>query len=427
MVENAQRSLGEVNYIRTLPAQMGVPMGCCWVGTDVQFAAACSSEQFLCWQVDFTFAEVLHPVDCWDVHSIDLDSMQALPLPQCYAISKDAAAHQHYWAVFEKVCKEHGFNFQWEHSVNCIIMDFHLGQALGLLRHLISIFGPEGGPQVFLRLVRGCQVHLKKILSKAIQQSTPSTGAGSPPADVKNFGKLAWQCYREVTSEVADRDTVDHALHTLSEMDPVLKRIVTWLSQPVVKAMVAPAYSSIESAVLQAQFPDRHVSEIPTCAEPTNGNGPHHQDKKARRCVSQNAAEGQHRARQVVAKGEPLNAAILTSYQVTLPSVTDSPWPALPRTQHTPPLKELPLLLHGTAPSLTALPHTPHPTTLTALLLTQHKHLSQHCPLSYTALPLSLTAPPLLLRHCPPTQHCYTAHCTAPHTALLLLQHCTDK
>ena len=51
-------------------------------------------------------------------------------------------------------------------------MDFHYGQALGFLRHFISVFGPEDGPAMYVKLVGGCGNHLKVSVSKAISQSS---------------------------------------------------------------------------------------------------------------------------------------------------------------------------------------------------------------------------------------------------------------
>jgi len=81
-----------------------------------------------------------------------------------YAVGKSAEAHEFYWACLEDACTRAGQDFIWLESVECIVMDFHLGQALGLLRHLITKFGNEEGPVVFLKLVRGTRMRMLGML-----------------------------------------------------------------------------------------------------------------------------------------------------------------------------------------------------------------------------------------------------------------------
>jgi hypothetical protein len=106
--------------------------------------------------------------------------------------------------------------------------------------------------------------------------------------------------------------------------------------------MVAPAYSEMAKAVLQAQFPDRHVDDFElspthnTARKTTSTNSStgskyggsyasedaitadSHQASEGIMCrdktrtVSQNGSEGLHRARQALKKGQPLNGAIVT-------------------------------------------------------------------------------------------------------------------
>jgi len=71
-------------------------------------------------------------------------------------------------------------------------------------------------------------VHLKKIFAKAIDQASPTD---TSLLACQIFRKAAWSNYKAIVDESSDRDTVDLALRTLSEMHPVLKTVMAWMSQ----------------------------------------------------------------------------------------------------------------------------------------------------------------------------------------------------
>ena len=58
--------------------------------------------------------------------------------------------------------------------MQCLVVDFHFGQALGILRDLIAVHGLKDGGDLYLQLVAGCGTHLTKPISKAITQSAVS-------------------------------------------------------------------------------------------------------------------------------------------------------------------------------------------------------------------------------------------------------------
>ena len=81
--------------------------------------------------------------------------MMVLTMWRIYHIKKSAAATHWYLNRLLFEIKKRGFKFEWTVSVVAIVMDYHAGQALGLLRHLIEIYGVEDGPKKFLELCEG--------------------------------------------------------------------------------------------------------------------------------------------------------------------------------------------------------------------------------------------------------------------------------
>ena len=58
----------------------------------------------------------------------------------------------------------------------CLIVDFHYGQALGVLRHLMGLLGVEEGTKMYKKLMGGCMSHLGKSGGQAINQSAADWG-----------------------------------------------------------------------------------------------------------------------------------------------------------------------------------------------------------------------------------------------------------
>lgn len=163
MVEQAQRKLGEVSYIQSNLELLRGPMPMLFCATPEMMYFFCSKEQFLVHSIDFTFDEVLGEMDDWDDHAIDFELGLTLPFFRIFARLKSAEATEYYLDNLNKVLESQGYEFRWGESITCLIVDFHYGQALGILRHLIKKFGHEEGVAMFLKLITGCGVHLKKV------------------------------------------------------------------------------------------------------------------------------------------------------------------------------------------------------------------------------------------------------------------------
>ena len=73
-------------------------------------------------------------------------------------------------------------------------------------------------------------------------------------------------------------------------MSPVLKRWTDWVSQPIVKVLACPAYSTMEKHTRQASAPQHDL---------------YSEDFK----ITDNPAEGAHLRRQALGKHERLNEA----------------------------------------------------------------------------------------------------------------------
>ena len=205
--------------------------------------------------------------------------------------------------------------------MQCLVVDFHFGQALGILRDLIAVHGLKDGGDLYLQLVAGCGTHLTKPISKAITQSAVSWVSSELPdvgLKMKEGGEavamdqptweklapdhrrgkmvsLAWSRVRKITGVDSKQEDVDHALQCLSLMSPTLKRLTDWLSQPVIKTLACPAYSAM----------DKHRRQL---------SAPKHDLYSDKFKITDNPAEGAHRRRQEIGKHEVLNEAIVTSY-----------------------------------------------------------------------------------------------------------------
>lgn len=163
MAQQAARDLGQVDYIKTdIQLLKGLtPMVIC--ATDQQLYFYCSPKHFLTHMVDFTFDEVL-VLDDWDDHAVDFDLGITLCFWRVYAKKKSAEATEFYLYHLVKELRRRGFTFKWGESITCQIVDFHYGQALGFLRHLMWFFGSEEeGVAMFRQLLTGCGTHLKKV------------------------------------------------------------------------------------------------------------------------------------------------------------------------------------------------------------------------------------------------------------------------
>ena len=320
-VQRAIHQLGEVSYILTSPdlARGLTPLIIC--ATDKQLYFLCSHKHFTGQMVDFTFNEVQGHIDDWDWHSMDYDLGLVLNFVRVYASKKSAEATAFYLHHLLRECKLRGFNFEWGKSIVCLLMDFHYGQAVGILRHLIEVLG-EDGKGMFLKLVGGCGTHLSHSLEKGIagcsaewaSEALPDVGLTVSVGDkTEDLGSEFWmslspdhrknkmcQRARSLTNTITGvhslQSEVDFALHELSRMSATLKRITDWISQPVIKVLACPAYSQMELFVRQANAPEHDLSS-----------------EKFK--LTDNPAEGAHNRRSSLAKQEEVDAAILTSYQ----------------------------------------------------------------------------------------------------------------
>ena len=97
--------------------------------------------------------------------------------------AKSAAATKLYLDCMIRDAARRGFKFEWGKSVVCMIVDFHLGQAQGVLQHLIGLFGLEEGAEMYKKLLTGCMSHGGKSGGMAIERSAAEWG-GDELADV---------------------------------------------------------------------------------------------------------------------------------------------------------------------------------------------------------------------------------------------------
>ena len=162
-VENALVELPDDMYIKSPLRLLRGPMPMVLCATDEQLFYACSSEHFTSQSIDFTFAEVLKPVDCMDNHSTDFDVGMTLTLWRIYAIKKSAEATEFYLLQFLKECHRCGLEFVFGVSIVSLIIDFHYGQALGVLRCLITVLG-----QVYLTFRGGLGGHVPMVAAVCI-------------------------------------------------------------------------------------------------------------------------------------------------------------------------------------------------------------------------------------------------------------------
>ena len=284
-VENALMELPGDMYVKSPLSLLRGPTPMVLCASDMQLFYACSPDHFTSQSIDFTFAEVQKPMDCMDNHSTDFDEGMTLTLWRIYAIKKSAEATEFYLSTFAKECRRRGLEFICGVSIISLIIDFHYGQALGVLRWLITELGQEEGVEMFLTLLRGCGTHLKTSFSKGIAQSAvewhgedlpdvgltsgtsgivqamdKSTWKGLSPDRRKNkMKKKAWDHVNIIMGEHSSQEDVDHALGELSCMSPTLKRLTDWVSRPVMKALACPAYSKMDMYVRQAAAPQHDI------------------------------------------------------------------------------------------------------------------------------------------------------------------------
>ena len=321
-VESALQELPGDVYVKSPLSLLRGPMPMVLCASDMQLFYACSPDHFTSQSIDFTFSEVQKPMDCMDNHSTDFEKGMTLALWRIYAIKKSAEATEFYLHNFLKECHRRGLKFIFGVSIVSLIIDFHYGQALGVLRCLITVLGQEEGAEMFLTLLRGCGTHLKTSLSKGIGQSavewhsedlpdvglTSGTGddvqdmdqstwkALSPDRRKNKMKNKAWAHVKVIMGEHSLQEDVDHALGELSRMSPTLKRLTDWMSRPVMKALACPAYSKMDMYVRQAAAPQHDIMSKGFL-------------------ITDNPAEGCHLRRQAIGKQDPLGVAIVKSYR----------------------------------------------------------------------------------------------------------------
>lgn len=318
--ESAVKSLAGKYVISTLELVRG-PTPCVICADDRQLYFLCSHTNFTFQMADNTYAEIAGDWDDWDNHGMDYELMMALAMWRIYGVAKTAEAFAFFLHHLRRECIKRGYNFEWGLSVTCQAVDFHRGQALGYLRHLIEVYGIDEGPQKYIELLTGCGTHLKVSFSKAVQQSEATWSGEDLPdemelehrRDGRNIAvdsrvwaslspdhrkskmvALAWRRYRQITGIGNEQGDVDHALHELGRMSPVLARWTKWLSNTTVKSLAIPAYSCIEDHIRQAANPNHDIRDEAFM-------------------ITDNPAEGCHLRRQRLGKHEALGDAIVTS------------------------------------------------------------------------------------------------------------------